>query len=707
MTFKDLQIIDPILRAIENEGYETPSPIQTEAIPLLLEGHDLMASAQTGTGKTAAFAIPIIQHVVKAKESDADLEKRTIRALILAPTRELAEQIKQSFRTYSGKLNIKVGAIYGGASQRAQEGMLNRGIDILIATPGRLIDLMNQKIVKLGTVQHFVLDEADTLLDMGFIKDVKFIKGFIPKTRQTMMFSATFSAEVMSLAAELLTDPKHLDMAPPEMMIDKINHSLFYVERKDKFELLLDLLTDPKLESVLVFTRTKHGANKLVQDLMEYGVSVDAIHGNKSQNARQIALNDFKDKKLRVLVATDIAARGIDIDDLSHVVNFDLPDSPETYVHRIGRTGRRGLSGEAFTFCSKAERSLLRAVEKHTGLKLKELKLEPVSPDSKFKKVVPGQNKTNDRPQDLLVEEKDDRKRDRGFRGKKDGDKTEGKYKSKKDKKGNIVDNAPSNFGKQKRESRDKKKVYQTAAEVAFDDFETKDKKRRRKLEKSAEYTQTETVVESTRELRREYASRSNKPRFEKSEGEKRSYTRKPYAKRDETSTSKEGANRPYQSRSRSSEGGDYAKRSRSPRREGEGYASKPSFGDKSRGSASRPDYATRSRAPRAEGEGRSYTGRSSSEPRRDYAPRSRAPRAEGEGRSYSGRSSSEPRRDYVKRDRAPRAEGEGAGAKRDYAKGKSFGKRDYSKSSSSTGGSKRPSTGRSYQGKPRAKKAF
>lgn len=678
MTFKDLQIIDPILRAIENEGYETPSPIQAEAIPLLLEGHDLMASAQTGTGKTAAFAIPIIQHVVKAKESDADLEKRTIRALILAPTRELAEQIKQSFRTYSGKLNIKVGAIYGGASQRAQEGMLNRGIDILIATPGRLIDLMNQKIVKLGTVEHFVLDEADTLLDMGFIKDVKFIKGFIPKTRQTMMFSATFSAEVMSLAAELLTDPKHLDMAPPEMMIDKINHSLFYVEKKDKFELLLDLLTDRKLESVLVFTRTKHGANKLVKDLMEYGVSVDAIHGNKSQNARQIALNDFKEKKLRVLVATDIAARGIDIDDLSHVVNFDLPDSPETYVHRIGRTGRRGLSGEAITFCSKAERSLLRAVEKHTGLKLKELKLEPVSPDSKFKKVVAGQNKANERPQELLVEEKDDRKRDRGFRSKKDGDKAEGKYKSKKDKKGNIVDNAPANFGKQKRESRDKKKVYQTAAEVAFDDFEAKDKKRRRKLEKSAEYAQTETVSE-TKELRREYASRSSKPRFEKSEGEKRSYTRKPYAKRDESSTSGEGAKRSYQSRSRSNEGGDYAKRSRSPRQEGEGYASKPSFGERSRGSASRSDYASRSRAPRAE----------------------------GEGRSYAGRSGSEPRREYVKRDRAPRAEGEGAGAKRDYSKGKSFGKRDYSKSSSSTGGSKRPSTGRSYQGKPRAKKAY
>ena len=678
MTFKDLQIIDPILRAIEAEGYQTPSPIQEEAIPLLIAGHDLMASAQTGTGKTAAFAIPIIQHVVKAKESDADLEKRTIRALILAPTRELAEQIKQSFRTYSGKLNIKVGAIYGGASQRAQEGMLNRGIDILIATPGRLIDLMNQKIVKLGTVQHFVLDEADTLLDMGFIKDVKFIKGFIPKTRQTMMFSATFSAEVMSLATELLTDPKHLDMAPPEMMIDKINHSLFYVEKKDKFELLLDLLTNPKLESVLVFMRTKHTANKLVEQLMEYGVSVDAIHGNKSQNARQIALNDFKEKKIRVLIATDIAARGIDIDDLSHVINFDLPDSPETYVHRIGRTGRRGLSGEAFTFCSKAERSLLRAVEKHTGLKLTELKLEPVSPDSKFKKVVAGQNKANERPQDLLVEEKDDRKRDRGFRGKKDGDRSEGKYKAKKNKQGDVIDNAPANFGKQKRTSQDKKKVYQTAAETAFDDFEGKDKKRRRKLEKSAEYTQTETVVENKREPRRDYASRSNKPRFEKSEGEKRSYTRKPYAKRDESSTSGEGAKRSFQSRSRS-EGGEYEKRSPRPRREGEGYAAKPSFGDKSWGSASRSDYGSRSRAPRAEGEGRSYTGRSSSEPRREY----------------------------VKRDRAPRAEGEGASAKRDYSKGKSFGKRDYSKSSSSTGGSKRPSTGRSYQGKPRAKKAF
>ena len=447
MTFKDLKIIDPILRAIEGEGYEIPSPIQVEAIPLLLERKDMLASAQTGTGKTAAFAIPIIQQIVKAKESDADLEKRIIRALILAPTRELAEQIKQSFQTYSGKLNIKTGVIYGGVGQRAQENMIRGGIDILIATPGRLIDLMHQKIVRLNTVEHFVLDEADMLLDMGFIKDVKYIKGFIPKTRQTMMFSATISSEISSLANDLLVDPKHLDMAPPEKMIDKISHSIFFIEKKEKFDLLLDLLTDKKLESVLVFVKTKHAANTLVEQLQEYGVGVDAIHGSKSQRARQTALDDFKNKRIRVLVATDIAARGIDIDELSHVINYDLPISPETYVHRIGRTGRCGLTGEAFTFCSKAERSLLRAVETHTGLKLKVLKLEPISPDSKFKKVIEAKTSDGVLSKDL---NDDFKKSNRGSREYTDNDRGEGRFKPKKNSQGEIIENAPVNFGKQK-----------------------------------------------------------------------------------------------------------------------------------------------------------------------------------------------------------------------------------------------------------------
>ncbi len=445
MTFKELKIIEPILAAIESEGYVTPSPIQIEAIPLLLAGHDLLASAQTGTGKTAAFAIPIIQSIVKDKENDEEGKNRTLRALILAPTRELAEQIKQSLKTYAGNLNIKTGAIYGGASQRAQEVMIKKGLDILIATPGRLMDLMKQKIVKLNTVKYFVLDEADNMLDMGFIKDVRYIKGFIPRTRQTMMFSATISLEIANLSSELLAMPKTLSMAPPQLMLETIKHSVFFVEKKEKFELLLDLLTNKDLASVLVFMRTKHTANKLVEQLQEYGVRVDAIHGNKSQNARQKALNDFKTKKLRVLIATDIAARGIDIDELTHVINFDLPDSAETYVHRIGRTGRRGLTGEAYTFCSNAERPLLKAVEKFTNLKLEVLTLEPVSEDSKFKKITTAEKSKFIRPQELLEKQSGKPRKSRNFRG--EGRQKEEKYVNKKGQNGEVITEGPANFG--------------------------------------------------------------------------------------------------------------------------------------------------------------------------------------------------------------------------------------------------------------------
>ncbi len=459
MTFKDLKIIDPILVAIDKEGYDTPSPIQVEAIPLLLAGHDLLASAQTGTGKTAAFAIPIIQNIIKDKASEAEPGNRILRALILAPTRELAEQIKQSFKTYAGDLNIKTGAIYGGASQRAQEVMLKKGLDVLIATPGRLMDLMKQKIVKLNTVKYFVLDEADNLLDMGFIKDVRYIKGFVPKTRQTMMFSATISLEIANLSTELLAMPKTLSMAPPQLMLDTIRHAVFFVEKKDKFELLLDLLTNKELASVLVFMRTKHTANKLVEQLEEYGVRVDAIHGNKSQNARQKALNDFKAKKIRVLIATDIAARGIDIDDLTHVINFDLPDTAETYVHRIGRTGRRGLSGEAYTFCSNAERPLLKAVEKFTNLKLEVLTLEPVSADSKFKKISPSEKAKFVRPQELIEKREDRDGKSRGFR--KENRRPRGeKFVSKLDENGEVVTGAPANFGPKRNFVRSKERSF-------------------------------------------------------------------------------------------------------------------------------------------------------------------------------------------------------------------------------------------------------
>lgn len=385
MTFQNLEIIRPILDAISLEGYENPSPIQVEAMPIIFSGRDLLASAQTGTGKTAAFAIPIVQSLHLNKIPDTP---RIIKALVLAPTRELAEQIKVSFRTYIGQLNLKVGAVYGGVAQKGQESMLNKGIDILIATPGRLIDLMKQKLVKLSEVKYFVLDEADTLLDMGFINDVKYIKGFIPRERQTMMFSATISKSVANLASTLLNDPQQLELAPADLMLENINHSMFYANKNHKNELLLDLLTNPTLVSVLVFTRTKRGANDLAKFLGEYGLKVDAIHGNKTQGKRQLALDNFKTRKTRVLIATDIAARGIDIDDLSHVINYDLPENGETYVHRIGRTGRKGLKGEAISFVSKNEVGLLKAIQRHTGLDIKVLKLEPVKADSKFQKVV-------------------------------------------------------------------------------------------------------------------------------------------------------------------------------------------------------------------------------------------------------------------------------------------------------------------------------
>ena len=590
MTFQQLDIIAPILAAIDQQGYENPSPIQTEALPIILEGHDLLASAQTGTGKTAAFAIPIIQLLANSKSEKE--ESRKIKALVLSPTRELAEQIKESFKTYAGKLNIKTGAIYGGASQRGQEIMLKKGIDVLVATPGRLIDLMKQRVVSLSDVKYFVLDEADTLLDMGFIKDVKHIKGFITKERQTLMFSATVSPEVAKLAGELLVNPKTLIMAPPEMMIDKINHSLFYVEKKQKFELLLDLLTDPKLESVLVFTRTKHGANRLVKDLIEYGVKVDAIHGNKSQSARQQALNDFKAKRTRVLIATDIASRGIDIDDLSHVINYDLPESAETYVHRIGRTGRRGLKGEAFTFCSNGEKALLRAVEKHTGLKLTVLDLKPVSEDSKFKRVVVAESQEMSRVETTSRPERPSNRRYVG-------EPETGKYKAKVEKKGNrreLVDTAPANFGKRKKEVKNKKKVFQNISESAFEDSKKTEVKeqRRQRIEKATEEGATRSYAKKTEGRaynKGGYEGRSrtteggqrrsyDRPRTTE-EGEKRSYNKTGYQGR-RSEGEEGGEKRPY-SRPRSTEGGE--KRSYNKT----GYQGRRAEGEGEKRSYSRP----------------------------------------------------------------------------------------------------------------------
>ena len=375
MTFEQLNIITPILKAVAFEGYEIPSPIQEQAIPILLEGKDILASAQTGTGKTAAFAIPIIQALYN--QDRQSISRKQIQALILAPTRELAEQIKDSFRSYSRNLGIKTEVVYGGVSQRNQETALNKGVDVLIATPGRLLDLMGQHLVNLDHVKFFVLDEADRMLDMGFIYDVKRIVMSVPKARQTMLFSATIPNEILKLANEMLHNPVRIEVTPPEAMIDKIKQSLYYVGKKDKTNLLIDLLVKPSLESILIFTRTKHGANKLVKELLSYGVKADAIHGNKSQARRQAALLDFKLKKLRVLVATDIAARGIDIDELSHVINYDLPETPETYVHRMGRTGRAGLSGEVYSFCSQDENNLLKSIEKHIKMSIPIVEEQP------------------------------------------------------------------------------------------------------------------------------------------------------------------------------------------------------------------------------------------------------------------------------------------------------------------------------------------
>ncbi|WP_194975305.1 DEAD/DEAH box helicase [Aquiflexum lacus] len=365
MAFKNLGIIDPILKAVANEGYTTPTPIQQQAIPLVLGGRDLLGCAQTGTGKTAAFAIPIIQLLSQHKQ-----RRPGIKSLILTPTRELAIQIDESFAAYGKFADIRHTVIFGGVSQLHQTNALKRGIDVLVATPGRLIDLINQKFVDLRHLEIFVLDEADRMLDMGFIHDVKKIIALLPQKRQTLFFSATMPPEIQKLADTLLTKPAFVEVTPPSSTVDKIEQRLFLTYKADKPKLLLHLLDKKNIGSALVFTRTKHGADRVVKFLVKENVKAAAIHGNKSQNARQNALNDFKSGKLQVLVATDIAARGIDIDELANVFNFDLPNIPETYVHRIGRTGRAGNSGIAMSFCDAEELKDLKDIEKLIGKKI-------------------------------------------------------------------------------------------------------------------------------------------------------------------------------------------------------------------------------------------------------------------------------------------------------------------------------------------------
>ncbi|HEY8689176.1 MAG TPA: DEAD/DEAH box helicase [Chitinophagaceae bacterium] len=362
MSFKNLNLIEPILKALETEGYTTPTPIQEQGIPVVLEGKDLLGCAQTGTGKTAAFAIPILQNLYNNKHEEKG--SWNIKALILTPTRELAIQIDESFAAYGKHTGLKHLVVFGGVSQYHQTNALRRGVDILIATPGRLLDLIEQRFISLQHIQMFVLDEADRMLDMGFINDVRKIIAKLPAKRQTLFFSATMPAEISSLSKSILNNPVRIEITPVSSTAEKVEQAVYFVEKNDKRSLLIHLLKDPGIKSALVFARTKYGADKIAKELYRANIKVDAIHGNKSQAARQKALTDFKLGKIRVLVATDIAARGIDVDDLSHVINFELPNIAETYVHRIGRTGRAGLSGIALSFCDVEEREFLRDINK-------------------------------------------------------------------------------------------------------------------------------------------------------------------------------------------------------------------------------------------------------------------------------------------------------------------------------------------------------
>ncbi len=366
MTFKELNLIDPILRALEDEGYTQPTPIQEQAIGSILEGKDLLGCAQTGTGKTAAFAIPILQLLSAEKK----YPPYPIKSLILTPTRELAVQIGESFAAYGKYTKLKVSVIFGGVSQNPQTEALRMGVDILVATPGRLLDLINQKFINLSHVKLFVLDEADNMLDMGFVHDVKKIITLLPKQRQTLLFSATMPLEISALADSILHNPVKVAVTPVSSAVEIIEQSIYYTNKRNKVPLLIHLLKDKTISSALVFSRTKHGANKITESLEKVGIQAQAIHGNKSQKARQLALNNFKAKTTRVLVATDIAARGIDVEELSHVINFDLPNVPETYIHRIGRTGRAGLGGTAFSFCDEEEKEYLRDIQKLIGKKI-------------------------------------------------------------------------------------------------------------------------------------------------------------------------------------------------------------------------------------------------------------------------------------------------------------------------------------------------
>lgn len=367
LKFNELPLLPEILQNLADSGYDTPTPIQAQAIPILLEGHDLLGIAQTGTGKTAAFSLPIIQYLMKNPGPARAYEPRV---LILAPTRELATQIKDNIQKYSKGIHFKTSVIFGGVGQASQVAALHQGIHILVATPGRLLDLMNQGYLRLDKIEVFVLDEADRMLDMGFIHDIKKIVAKIPEKRHTLFFSATMPAEIAGLANKILKNPKKVEVTPPSTTVERINQRIIFTQKAHKYQLLRKILKEESTELTLVFTRTKHGANKIVDYLAHHQIPSAAIHGNKSQSARERALSDFKSGKIQVLIATDIAARGIDVQGVSHVVNYDLPVEPESYVHRIGRTARAGRDGDAISFCDETERDALSRIQKLIGLKL-------------------------------------------------------------------------------------------------------------------------------------------------------------------------------------------------------------------------------------------------------------------------------------------------------------------------------------------------
>jgi len=392
MSFKSLGLSAPILKAIQKKGYETPSPIQAKAIPPVLEGHDVLASAQTGTGKTAGFTLPMLHYL---SENPKD-KFRPIRALVLTPTRELAAQVFENVKEYSEFLNIRSAVIFGGVNQKPQVSRIRQGIDILIATPGRLLDLESQGLLSLKQVEMFVLDEADRMLDMGFLRDIERVMKLIPNKRQNLMFSATFSKDIKKLAYSILNNPIQVEATPENTAVEIIEQKVYRVAKSKKTSLIIKLISDGNWKQVLVFTRTKHGANRLTKKMVSSGISAAAIHGNKSQGARTKALAGFKNGSVRVLVATDIAARGLDIPLLPHVINFELPNISEDYVHRIGRTGRAGAEGQAISLVSADETSYLKGIEKLIDEKIKVEIVEGFEPDpnASTEPIKPGQNRS-------------------------------------------------------------------------------------------------------------------------------------------------------------------------------------------------------------------------------------------------------------------------------------------------------------------------